>query len=49
VADVLFGDVPFTGRLPFTWPRNMDQIEFKSVNPDPELDRPLFRFGFGLP
>jgi len=40
VADVLFGDLPFTGRLPYTWPRSMDQI----------LDRqsPLFPLGFGL-
>jgi beta-glucosidase len=40
VADVLFGDQPFTGRLPYTWPRSNDQV----------LDResPLFPLGFGL-
>jgi beta-glucosidase len=45
VADVLFGDVRPTGKLPFTWPRSMDQI------PLPAGDagyHPLFPFGFGL-
>jgi hypothetical protein len=26
VADVLFGLEPFTGRLPFTWPRGVEQL-----------------------
>ena len=42
VADVLFGDLPFTGQLPYSWPRNMDQI------PMPVDAQPLFPFGFGL-
>ena len=44
IADVLFGDYPFTGKLSFTWPRSMDQIpcDFQS------LGRPLFPFGYGL-
>ncbi|MBT3334281.1 MAG: beta-glucosidase, partial [Rhodospirillaceae bacterium] len=28
VADVLFGYRPFSGKLSFTWPRDMDQIPF---------------------
>jgi hypothetical protein len=27
VADVLFGDHPFTGKLPCTWPRTATQQE----------------------
>ncbi|MEO5713344.1 MAG: glycoside hydrolase family 3 N-terminal domain-containing protein, partial [Luteolibacter sp.] len=46
VTDVLFGDVPPTGRLSFTWPRSMDQIPLghgKTATKDP-----LFPIGFGL-
>jgi beta-glucosidase len=43
VADVLFGDKPFTGKLSFTWPRSMDQIPLANVGDDP-----LFPFGYGL-
>lgn len=43
VADVLFGAVPFTGKLSFTWPRSMDQIPLENALVDP-----LFPFGFGL-
>ncbi|MEM3046512.1 MAG: glycoside hydrolase family 3 C-terminal domain-containing protein, partial [Candidatus Bathyarchaeia archaeon] len=42
VADVLFGDLPFTGRLPCPWPENMGQIPLRN------MDRPLFPFGYGL-
>jgi beta-glucosidase len=42
VAQVLFGDYPFTGRLPYAWPRSMDQI------PHNDADDPLFPFGYGL-
>jgi beta-glucosidase len=49
VADVLFGDKPFTGKLPFTWPRSMDQIPFDLKHlPDTGPDAPLFPFGYGL-
>ena len=43
VAQVLFGDYPFTGKLPYTWPRSMDQV------PRKQGDEPLFPFGYGLP
>jgi beta-glucosidase len=45
VADTLFGRRPFTGRLPVTWPRTLDQepINVGDANYDP-----LFPFGWGL-
>ncbi|MFZ0546861.1 MAG: glycoside hydrolase family 3 N-terminal domain-containing protein, partial [Candidatus Promineifilaceae bacterium] len=44
VADVLFGLQPFTGTLPYTWPRSVDQLPFDFTV---EID-PLFSFGYGL-
>jgi beta-glucosidase len=46
VADVLFGDYPFTGRLPYTWPRSMDQIPLSALKESAEA--PLFPFGYSL-
>lgn len=49
VADVLFGDRPFTGKLPYTWPRSMDQLPFDFENlPAEGCDAPLFPYGYGL-
>lgn len=46
VADVLYGDYDFTGKLSFTWPASMDQIP---INVDDMGGKtPLFPFGFGL-
>ncbi len=45
VSDVLFGDYDFTGRLPHSWPRGMEQIPVNAG--DPGYD-PLFPFGYGL-
>lgn len=45
VADVLFGDVPPTGRLSHTWPRTSGQIP---INVGDTPYDPLFPFGFGL-
>jgi beta-glucosidase len=47
VADVLFGDVPFSGRLPYTWPRSIDQLPLRALEESGE--EPLFPFGYGLP
>ena len=45
VADTLFGDRPYTGRLPDSWPRDMAQ---EPINVgDPSYD-PLYPFGWGL-
>ncbi len=46
VADVLLGDYPFTGKLPYTWPRSMDQIPRSALVR--EGGKPLFPFGYGL-
>jgi len=45
VADVLFGNVPPTGRLSHTWPRRSGQIP---INVGDAAYDPLFPFGFGL-
>jgi beta-glucosidase len=45
IADVLFGDYNFTGKLSHSWPRDMNQIpiNYGDTNYDP-----LFSYGFGL-
>lgn len=49
IADTLFGDRPFTGTLPVSWPRTMTQIPFDLANvPATGCDAPLFPFGYGL-
>jgi beta-glucosidase len=49
IADNLFGDHPFTGKLPYTWPRSMEQIPFDFAHlPAEGQAAPLFPFGFGL-
>ena len=45
IADVLFGDVNFSGKLSFTWPKSMDQIP---INIGDQDYNPLFEYGFGL-
>ncbi|KAF8677129.1 hypothetical protein HU200_046596 [Digitaria exilis] len=45
VADVLFGDYGFTGKLSTTWFRSVDQLPMNVG--DAHYD-PLFPFGFGL-
>ena len=49
VADVLFGDYPFVGKTPFSWPRSNEQIPFDFANlPAAGCAAPLFPFGYGL-
>jgi beta-glucosidase len=43
VADVLFGDVRPTGKLPREWPRDNHQLDVKKMSGEP-----LFPCGFGL-
>ncbi|KAH1083141.1 hypothetical protein J1N35_022902 [Gossypium stocksii] len=45
VADVLFGDFGFTGKLSFTWFKTIDQLPMHVG--DPHYD-PLFPLGFGF-
>jgi beta-glucosidase len=53
VADVLYGEYEFKGKLPHTWPASFDQI---SVNVDKQPDEPgvdtkdatlLYPYGYG--
>ncbi|MFO7680424.1 MAG: glycoside hydrolase family 3 C-terminal domain-containing protein [Chloroflexota bacterium] len=46
VADVLFGDAPFTGKTAYTWPLSVDQLplDFATLT----AEDVLFPFGFGL-
>jgi len=50
VADVLFGDFYFTGKLSYTWPRSNDQlpININNFGNETGCDSPLFPFGYGL-
>jgi beta-glucosidase len=45
VADVLFGNLPFTGKLPMTWPRSEAQVPINVGDADYD---PLFAYGWGL-
>jgi beta-glucosidase len=45
IAEVLFGDYNFTGTLPVTWPRDMNQVP---INVDDATYDPLFAYDFGL-
>jgi beta-glucosidase len=45
VADVLFGKRPFTGKLPMTWPRTLEQ---EPINVGDDDYDPLYPFGWGL-
>ena len=45
VADVLFGRTKFTGKLPVSWPRSIDQEPINIGDADYD---PLYPYGFGL-
>jgi beta-glucosidase len=44
LADVLFGDYPFTGKLPFTWPTSMNDFP---ITPSTKTNA-LWAYSFGL-
>lgn len=50
IADVLFGDYPFTGKLPYTWPRTNEQLPINKNNSAnlTGCAAPLFLYGYGL-
>ncbi len=45
IADVIFGDYNFTGKLPVTWPANIKQLPINYSDTD---YAPLFEYNFGL-
>jgi beta-glucosidase len=49
VADVLYGDAKFTGKLSHSWPASMDQVPVNvdKLGPDSGAT-PLYSYGFGL-
>jgi beta-glucosidase len=48
VADVLFGNNPFTAKLPVVWPANIQQVPIKTDGSTNDGTKPLFMRGFGL-
>ncbi|MBM4426962.1 MAG: beta-glucosidase [Chloroflexi bacterium] len=50
IADVLFNDFPFTGKLSYSWPRTHEQLPINIYNSQDKTgcDAPLFPFGYGL-
>ena len=50
IADVLFGDYPFTGKLSYSWPRSNEQLPININNSTDKTgcEAPLFPFGYGL-
>jgi beta-glucosidase len=48
IADVLFGDRPFSGKLSYDWPASMDQVTHDRPSPQEGIPGPLFPIGYGL-
>ena len=50
VADVLLGDYPFTGKLPYTWPRSNEHLPINENNASGKTgcEAALFPIGYGL-
>jgi beta-glucosidase len=50
IADILFGDYPFTGKTAYSWPRSNEQLPINVNNAANKTgcDAPLFPFGYGL-
>jgi beta-glucosidase len=48
VTDVLYGDVPFTGTLSFTWPKSVEANLASSNNPNRDFMKVHYDIGYGL-
>jgi beta-glucosidase len=49
IAEVLFGDYNFTGKLPHSWPKNVEDFEgLYGPNFWDNAVEPLFEYGYGL-
>jgi beta-glucosidase len=47
IADVIFGDHDFKGKLPMTWFRRVEQLD-QPVDGVNSSDDPLFPLGYGI-
>lgn len=47
ITDVLYGKVPFTGKLPITWPKKTSGFDITFMDSD-RMEEVLFPFGYGL-
>lgn len=48
IADVVFGDYNFTGRLSYTWPKSIEQVGIQSYREAYDESLILFPYGYGL-
>lgn len=48
IADVIFGDRPFRGKLPIDWPDNLSQLPISTSGKTANNTNPLFERGFSL-
>ena len=48
ISDVLFGDVNFTGKLSYTWPKTQEQLGYNVLREDYDEELVLFPYGYGL-
>ena len=48
VADVLFGNKPFTGKLPLPWPHHSEQLPIAQDGTTADGTKVLFQRYFGL-
>lgn len=48
IADCIFGDYDFTGKLPVTWPENEKQFGYTTNNKNYNEEKVLFPYGYGL-
>lgn len=48
IADVLYGDYNFSGKLPVTWPKDPSQFRYNVNSSDYDEKSVLFPYGFGL-
>jgi len=48
ISDVLFGDYDFTGKLPFTWPKDVSQLGYNSNDENYDPNSVMYPYGYGL-
>ncbi len=48
IADVLYGDYNFRGKLPFTWPKTHNEAHHTMLSPNYDIHLYRFSYGFGL-